>query len=85
MLALIIITGILVYIFLGGVVGGLWYKYFRKRHGCLNRSWCSVDHEGVAILTGILWPVAPVLTGLIYLLWTSISRGVTFVVDRIIK
>jgi hypothetical protein len=54
MAGLLWIVGISVYLFMGGLVGGVFYSVRKKRHGCYHRP-CSTGHEPPAIFLGAFW------------------------------
>lgn len=83
MVTLIVISSILVYVFIGAVVGVVWTV--RGENSCVQNQdryyGCDHDHEISGLLAGIFWPVA-------WLAWAFAVGGyrlVMWTADKFIK
>jgi hypothetical protein len=77
---LIIFSCILMYIFIAGLVGVVWYRVGVKRCKYCSGGgrYCNQDHDISAIIIGIFWPFAPALIflglGMYRLIMTTANR-----------
>lgn len=81
MVTLVVITGILLYIFIGCVVGIVLYKYMMNK----NPYRYSDEMAAGAAVFGFFWPVSWLFVAVYIAMKKSISGTVEFISNRIIK
>lgn len=69
MIALLIISGVLVYAFIGGVVYHVWNTKARKRCGRCSEAYHYCDHTFLAGCEALFWPIMLPVTGFGYCMY----------------
>jgi TRAP-type C4-dicarboxylate transport system permease small subunit len=81
MVALIVITGILLYAFVGCVAGMVFYRYLMNK----DKYWYDTDAAMASAAFGFFWPVAWLFLGLYIAMKVAIVGTVNLITNRFIK
>ena len=84
MLWLIIITGILLYVFIGIVLYRVTLSFLVARCGCGER-FCYIDHEFDSFLFAAAWPVSYIVTVFAIAFHKAATNAGNWVVDKLSK
>lgn len=85
MLALIIITGIVLYAFLVIVVFWVTLHKLEQRCGCDDGRWCVYDHSFSAGFMAVFWPGSFIVVGLGLGLYRVATGAAEWVIDKTSK